>query len=83
MKDTNITLSLVDQFVKIPRGIVEDDLIQVDEFYYLFDFVILDVKWKVRSLDAITFVLERPYYERKLLYIYIYIYKGNSIKPIK
>ena len=42
LKPTSITLSLADRSVKIPRGIIEDVLVQVDNFYYPVDFVILD-----------------------------------------
>ena len=30
------------RFVKIPRGMIEDVLVQVDKFYYLVDFFVLD-----------------------------------------
>ena len=43
LKPTNITLSLADRSVKIPKGIVEDVLVKVDKFYYPVDFVVLDV----------------------------------------
>ncbi|WJZ95315.1 hypothetical protein VitviT2T_014093 [Vitis vinifera] len=43
LKPTSITLSLADRSVKIPRGIIEDVLVQVDNFYYLVDFVVLDM----------------------------------------
>ncbi|RVW73354.1 Retrovirus-related Pol polyprotein from transposon 17.6 [Vitis vinifera] len=39
LKPTSITLSLADRSVKIPRGIIEDVLVQVDNFYYPVDFV--------------------------------------------
>ena len=42
LKPTTITLSLTDISIKIPKGTVEDVLIQVDKFYYLVDFVVLD-----------------------------------------
>ncbi|RVW63908.1 Retrovirus-related Pol polyprotein from transposon 297 [Vitis vinifera] len=42
LKPTSITLSLADRSVKIPRGMVEDVLVQVDKFYYPVDFVVLD-----------------------------------------
>ncbi|RVW81544.1 hypothetical protein CK203_051885 [Vitis vinifera] len=48
LKPTSITLSLVDRSVKIPRGMIEDVLVQVDKFYYPVDFVVLDtdpVEW--------------------------------------
>ena len=42
LKPTNITLSLADRSIKIPKGIVEDVLVKVDKFYYPVDFVVLD-----------------------------------------
>ena len=39
---TSITLSLADRSMKIPRGMIEDVLVQVDKFYYLVDFFVLD-----------------------------------------
>ena len=44
LKPTNITLSLADRSVKIPKGIVEDVLVKVDKFYYRVDFVVLDTE---------------------------------------
>ena len=44
LKPTTITLSLDDRSVKIPKGIVEDVLVKVDNFYYPVDFVILDIE---------------------------------------
>ena len=44
LKPTNITLSLDDRSVKIPKGIVEDVLVKVDKFYYPVDFVVLDTE---------------------------------------
>ena len=42
LKPTSITLSLADRSMKIPRGMIEYVLVQVDKFYYPVDFVILD-----------------------------------------
>ncbi|RVX11412.1 Retrovirus-related Pol polyprotein from transposon 17.6 [Vitis vinifera] len=39
LKPTTMTLSLADRSVKIPRGVIEDVLVQVDKFYYPVDFV--------------------------------------------
>ena len=44
LKPTNITLSLADRLVKIPKGIVEDVLVKVDKFYYPVDFVVLNTE---------------------------------------
>ena len=42
LKPTSIILSLADRSIKIPKGTIEDVLIQVDRFYYPVDFVVLD-----------------------------------------
>ena len=44
LKPTNITLSLADISVKIPKGIVEDVLVKIDKFYNPVDFVVLDTE---------------------------------------
>ena len=44
LKPTSITLSLADRSIKIPKGTIEDVLIQVDRFYYPVDFVVLDTE---------------------------------------
>ena len=44
LKPTNITLSLADRSVKIPKGIVEDVLVKIDKLYYLVDFMVLDTE---------------------------------------
>ena len=42
LEPTNITLQLANRSVKILRGVVKDVLVQVDKFYFLVDFVVLD-----------------------------------------
>ncbi|KAL6319393.1 hypothetical protein AAG906_014067 [Vitis piasezkii] len=44
LKATTITLSLAYRSIKVPRGVVEDVLVQVEKFYYLVDFMVLDTK---------------------------------------
>ncbi|RVW22454.1 Retrovirus-related Pol polyprotein from transposon 17.6 [Vitis vinifera] len=44
LKATTITLSLADRSIKVPRGVVEDVLVQVEKFYYPVDFVVLDTE---------------------------------------
>ena len=44
LKATTITLSLADCSIKVPRGVVEDVLVQVEKFYYPMDFVVLDIE---------------------------------------
>ena len=61
MKSTNITLSLTYRSVKIPKRIVEDVLVKVDNFYYPVDFVVLDTKPMEESTHQVTIILGRPF----------------------
>ena len=61
LKPTNITLSLVDRSVKIPRGVVEDVLVKVDKFYYLVDFVVLDIEPVAKGTNLVPIILRRPF----------------------
>nr|CAN63646.1 hypothetical protein VITISV_012334 [Vitis vinifera] len=58
---TSITLSLADRSVKIPRGIIEDVLVQVDNFYYPVDFVVLDTDPIVKEANYVPIILGRPF----------------------
>ena len=61
MKPTNITLSLADRSVKIPKGIVEDILVKGDNFYYPVDFVVLDTEPMAESTHQVPIILGRPF----------------------
>ena len=61
LKPTSITLSLVDRSIKIPKGIVEDVLIQVDKFYYPVDFVVFDTESVAVGTNYVSIILERPF----------------------
>ena len=61
LKSTNITLSLADRSVKIPKGIVEDVLVKVDKFYYPMDFVVLDTEPMEESINQVPIILGRPF----------------------
>ena len=41
---TQVILQLVDHSVRYPMGIVEDLLVKVGKFYFLVDFIILDIE---------------------------------------
>ena len=62
LKPTNITLSLADQSVKIPKGIVEDVLVKVDNFYYPVDFLVLDIESMAESTHQVPIILGRPFF---------------------
>ena len=61
LKPTNITLSLADRSVNIPKGIVEDVLVKVDKFYYPVDFVVLDTEPIVIGPNHVPIILGRPF----------------------
>ena len=61
LKPTNITLSLADRSVKIPKGIVEDVLVKVDNFYYPVDFMVLDTEPMAESTHQVPIILGRPF----------------------
>ena len=60
LKSTSITLSLMDRSVKFPREIVEDVLIQINKFYYLVDFVVLDIEQSTSGLNHVPIILGWP-----------------------
>ena len=61
LKPTNITLSLADRSVKIPKGIVEDVLVKVDKFYYPVDFVVLNTELIAIGSNHVPIILGRPF----------------------
>ncbi|KAG6721654.1 hypothetical protein I3842_03G122900 [Carya illinoinensis] len=61
LKPTSITLQLADRSIKIPRGVVEDVLVQVDKFYYPVDFVVLDMQLTNHSTFQAPVILGRPF----------------------
>ena len=61
MKPTQMTLQLADRSVKIPRGVIEDVLIEVDKFIYPVDFVILDTQPVPDPENQIPVILGRPF----------------------
>ena len=61
LKPTNITLSLADRSVKIPKRIVEDVLVKVAKFYYPVDFVVLDTEPIENGPNHVPIILGRPF----------------------
>ncbi|XP_027368205.1 uncharacterized protein LOC113874181 [Abrus precatorius] len=44
VKPTRITLQLTDRSIKYPYGVAEDVLVKVDKFFFLVDFVVMDIE---------------------------------------
>ena len=62
LKPTTITLSIADRSIKIPKGTVEDVLIQVEKFYYPVDFVVLYTKPVALGANHVPIILGRPFF---------------------
>ena len=61
LKPTSITLSLADRSIKIPKGTIEDVLIQVDKLFYPVDFVVLDTEPVAVGTNHVPIILGRPF----------------------
>ncbi|KAL5722473.1 hypothetical protein ACHQM5_005989 [Ranunculus cassubicifolius] len=61
LKPTKVTLQLADRSIKVPRGVVEDVLVQVDKFYFPVDFIVLDTKPIIDNSTQIPVILGRPF----------------------
>ncbi|XP_059663411.1 uncharacterized protein LOC132309076 [Cornus florida] len=59
LKKTNVRIQLADRSVKIPRGIIEDVIVKIADFYYPVDFVVLDTQ-PTRGTQ-IPIILGRPF----------------------
>ena len=61
MTPTFITLQLADRSERKPRGVVEDVMVQVGEFVYPVDFVVLDMNQGRDSRHQTQVLLGRPF----------------------
>ena len=60
---TLVVLQLADRSTKIPRGIVEDVLIQVDKFYFPVDFIVIDTQPIQDSRKHIPIILSWHFWQ--------------------
>lgn len=59
---TSVMLQLVDRSMKLPHGIVENVLFNVDKFYFPVDFIVADTQ-PVHNLNKhILIILGRSYF---------------------
>ena len=61
LKPTSIILQLADGSMIVPKGVVEDVLVQVDKFYFPVDFIILDMHPVSIATSQISVILGRPF----------------------
>ncbi|GKA36459.1 putative nucleotidyltransferase, ribonuclease H [Tanacetum coccineum] len=57
---TDTIISFADRSTKIPRGILEDVIVKVDDFYYPVDFFVMDTESPYKDVQP-TIILGRPF----------------------
>ncbi|XP_057975236.1 uncharacterized protein LOC131162645 [Malania oleifera] len=57
LKPTLVTLSFTNRLVKRPQGVIEEILVKFEEFYYLADFIVLDMEPTDLTKDPIPVLL--------------------------
>ena len=60
LKSILATLSLDDRSIKLLKEIMEDVLVQVDEFIYYVNFIILETELVVNNYKPIPIILGQP-----------------------
>lgn len=60
LEETDIILQLADKSTKIPRGVLSDVIVKVEDFYYPVDFLVLDTE-NTRKESQPTIILGRPF----------------------
>ena len=55
-----VELCLADGSVRKPHGLVEDDIIRIEDYYFLVDFLVVDMKM-TKELSQAPIILGRPF----------------------
>ena len=61
LKPTSVTLQLADHSIREPRGIVKDVLVKIEQYYYPFDFTILDYQPVLHPSVHTPIILGKPF----------------------
>lgn len=61
LKPTSVTLQLADRSIKVPRGVIEDVLVKVNDFYFPTDFIVLDTEPVQTLKKQSPIILGRPF----------------------
>ncbi|CAN6458851.1 unnamed protein product [Victoria cruziana] len=60
LKSTSMTIQLADRSVKVPRGVLEDVLLKVEDFIFPVDFIVMDMEG-VNAECQTPIILGRPF----------------------
>jgi len=61
LQSTNLILLLANRSVKVPKRIIEDVILKVDEFYFPADFVVLDTEPVTNPNNHFPIILGRSF----------------------
>ena len=61
LNPTQVELQLSDRSIRKPRGIIEDDLVQIDKFYYLVDFLVIETHFREELDSKVPLILGRSF----------------------
>ncbi|XP_071714659.1 uncharacterized protein [Rutidosis leptorrhynchoides] len=60
LKQTDILIQLADRSMRTPRGMLENVIVKVEDFYYPVDFIVMDIETTFRETQP-TIILGRPF----------------------
>ena len=55
-----LELCLADESVRKPHGVVEDFIVRIEDYYFLADFLVIDMKM-TKELSQAPIILRRPF----------------------
>ncbi|KAL5542236.1 hypothetical protein UlMin_009946 [Ulmus minor] len=61
LKPTHVELQLTDRSIRKPKWIIEDVLVQVDKFYYLVDFLVIETQSRADLDSKVPIILGRHF----------------------
>ncbi|KAI5652853.1 hypothetical protein M9H77_30040 [Catharanthus roseus] len=61
LQPADMTLQLADRSIKVPRGRIDDVLVQIDKGVFSVDFVVLDIEPNIFSQNHIPIILDHPF----------------------
>ncbi|MFC0083171.1 retropepsin-like aspartic protease, partial [Aciditerrimonas ferrireducens] len=61
LQPTSVTLQLADRSVRVPKGILKDVLVRVENFVYPADFIVLDNHPSLGPNEQTPIILGRPF----------------------
>ncbi|XP_071726719.1 uncharacterized protein [Rutidosis leptorrhynchoides] len=60
LKQTDILIQLAERSMRTPKGMLENVIVKVEDFYYSVDFIVMDIETNFRETQP-TIILGRPF----------------------